>query len=108
MSEPGRKEWDPGILSLLNMLLGKTASPNQVHSGQGCLVTKEVEVKVNSGKPIISPERRTDGIFSFIIEKKSENGLLAVCFNNTSDNASSDTAFHSHMVLLHMLPGPSS
>jgi hypothetical protein len=54
--------------------------------------TEEVEVKVDSGKPISSFQRPTDSIFSFANEKKSDAELLAVCFKNTSNNAFSEEA----------------
>jgi hypothetical protein len=54
--------------------------------------TEEVEVKVDSGKPISSFQRPTDSIFSFANEKKSDVELLAVCFKNTSNNAFSEEA----------------
>jgi hypothetical protein len=54
--------------------------------------TEEVEVKVDSDKPIINIERPTDGIFSFADEKESDTELLVVCFKNTSNSAFSEEA----------------
>jgi hypothetical protein len=54
--------------------------------------TEEVEVKVDSGKPVSTFERPTDSIFSFANEKKSDAELLAMCFKNTSINAFSGEA----------------
>ena len=49
-------------------------------------------LKVDTDKPMICPERPTDGVFSFTNEKKSENELLVVCFSNASDNVFSEEA----------------
>jgi CMP-N-acetylneuraminic acid synthetase len=55
------------------------------------IVTEEVEVKVHSGKPIISHGRPSDSIFSFANEKY-DTVVLAVCFQNTSNNSFSEEA----------------
>ena len=100
-----QKEWDPGDTRLHVLFpTARNLSPiDEINTpAPGSIVmaaiavyevdTEEVEVKVDSGKPILGPERSTDGVFSFTNEKKSDSEPLAVGFNNASDNAFSEKA----------------
>ena len=82
-----------------------TTSQSYVHPTVDIIeaVNVELEVKVYGGKPIISPERPTNGVFRFTNEKKPDNELIFMCVKKASDDTFSEVATefafaHGHVI----------